>query len=204
MDKTVDFKNNFKEDKLIKKEIIKGKANKPEFPKFTTQIINQANQNNQATRPKVVGQMSELIKECPYNSYEGWKKWYLERYPTAIDKATDKAYEGVKNLREASKLIDKKMVKEWITDLVITKTAEGLIFQEAILKFVANKRNESYRLANPIEESKGIDGYIGNKAVQIKSKTYISKQTLPEEIPCEIIYYDKGSKNSKYLKIYYK
>ncbi|WP_293448839.1 MjaI family restriction endonuclease [Persephonella sp.] len=32
----------------------------PEFPKYATQIINLANQNAQATRPRVVGQMSKL------------------------------------------------------------------------------------------------------------------------------------------------
>lgn len=193
---------NFEEYKLEKSSIIQGKATKYDFPKFTTQIINQANQNNQATRPKVVGQMSELIQECPYNSYEGWKEWYLEKYPDAIDIATDKAYEGVKNLKNAIQLIDRDMVKKWITDLVITKTAEGLIFQEAILEYVANINNTTYRLAKPEEESKGIDGFIGNKPVQIKSTSYTSKQNLSEDIPCEIIYYDKGSKNSKYLKIY--
>ena len=33
-----------------------------EFPKYTTQIMNLANQNAQGTRPNVVGQMSELIE----------------------------------------------------------------------------------------------------------------------------------------------
>ena len=35
----------------------------PEFPKYTTQIMNLANQNAQGTRPKVVGQMTELFPE---------------------------------------------------------------------------------------------------------------------------------------------
>jgi hypothetical protein len=35
----------------------------PEFPKYTTQIMNTANQNAQATRPRVVGQMSEIVEE---------------------------------------------------------------------------------------------------------------------------------------------
>ncbi len=34
-----------------------------EFPKYTTQLMNLANQNSQGTRPKVVGQMSDLIQE---------------------------------------------------------------------------------------------------------------------------------------------
>ena len=203
MSENVDF-SQFKEYKLVKKDIIEGAEPGFEFPKYTTQIINQANQNNQATRPRVVGQMSELIQECPYNSYEGWKEWYLERYPDAIDNATDKAYEGVKNLRNAIELIDRDMVKEWVTDLVLTKTAEGLIFQEAILEYVAEMENSTYRLATPEEESKGIDGFIGDKAVQVKSKTYTTKRALPEDIPCDIIYYDKGSRGAKYLKIYYK
>ena len=40
-----------------------------DFPKYTTQLINLANQNAQGTRPKVVGQMSELITECGTNDY---------------------------------------------------------------------------------------------------------------------------------------
>ena len=188
---------------LEKSELIKGKESQYDFPKYSTQIINLANQNSQATRPKVVGQMSDLIQECPHRSYEGWKKWYLEKYPDAINDATDKAYEGVKNLQNAAQLIDKEMVRAWITDLVITKTAEGLIFQECILEYIAKKEGKNYRLANPEEESKGIDGFIGDKPVQIKSTSYDTKRALPEEIMCDIIYYDKGSKGAKNLKIYY-
>ena len=36
---------------------------KKEFPKYTTQIINLANQNAQGTRPNVVGQLSDMIQE---------------------------------------------------------------------------------------------------------------------------------------------
>ncbi len=203
MSKNIDL-NEYNEEKLIKDELIEGKETPYEFPKFTTQIINLASQNNQATRPKVVGQMSDLIQECPYNSYEGWKEWYLEKHPDAIENATDKAYEGVKNLINAGALIDRDMVKEWVMDLVITKTAKGLIYQEAILEHIAKIENTTYRLANPDEESKGIDGFVGDKPYQIKPTSYLSKQALPEEIPVDIIFYDEGSKNSKYLKVYYK
>ena len=34
-----------------------------EFPKYVTQFINLANSNAGGKRPKVVGQMSELVKE---------------------------------------------------------------------------------------------------------------------------------------------
>ena len=61
-----------------------------EFPKYATQILNLANQNAQATRPKVVGQMSELIKEFTGRTLEEWEEWYIKRYPDSIDKATKK------------------------------------------------------------------------------------------------------------------
>lgn len=35
----------------------------PNFPKYTTQILNLANQNAQGTRPKVVGQLIERTYE---------------------------------------------------------------------------------------------------------------------------------------------
>ena len=35
----------------------------PEFPKYTSQLINWANQNAQGTRPKIVGQLSDLFPE---------------------------------------------------------------------------------------------------------------------------------------------
>ena len=77
-----------------------------DFPKYTTQIINLANQNAQGTRPRVVGQLSELIQECPKKTYEGWKRWYLEKYPDAIKNAAQKINEMITNLKEAIKLID--------------------------------------------------------------------------------------------------
>jgi len=48
------------------------------FPKYTTQIINLADQNAQGTRPSVVGQLSELIHKCPHKEYHKWKEWYLK------------------------------------------------------------------------------------------------------------------------------
>ncbi|MEM3112973.1 MAG: MjaI family restriction endonuclease [Candidatus Pacearchaeota archaeon] len=60
--------------KISFKELIKeisGEAK--EFPKYTAQIINLANQNAQGTRPRVVGQLSELIVKCPHKEYHKWK-----------------------------------------------------------------------------------------------------------------------------------
>ncbi|MDZ7363482.1 MAG: MjaI family restriction endonuclease [candidate division KSB1 bacterium] len=51
----------------------------PEFPKYTTQLINLASQNAQATRPKVVGQMSELIRQFPQKHWQEWEECLMKR-----------------------------------------------------------------------------------------------------------------------------
>ncbi len=166
-------------------------AESPEFPKYTTQLINLANQNAQGTRPRVVGQMSDLIQEFPGKRLAEWEEWYLERNPDAIAAATDKIVEMLDRLKEAMNAIDRDLVEKWVRDLVIVKTFVGLRFQEAILKKIADFQALSYRLASPEEESRGIDGFVGDQPVSIKPLTYRSKRSLEEEIEAEIIYYSK-------------
>ncbi|HQO99239.1 MAG TPA: MjaI family restriction endonuclease [Caldisericia bacterium] len=163
----------------------------PEFPKYVAPLINLANQYAQGTRPRVVGQMSELIKEFEGKTLSDWEKWYLEKKPDAIKDATEKILQKLKELRNSLDRIDKEMVEKWVSDLVIVKTFAGLRFQEAILKKGSEIKGTNYRLAEPEEESKGVDGYIGNIPVSIKPHTYKVKVALPEHIDIKIIYYRK-------------
>lgn len=167
----------------------------PFFPKYTSQLINWANQNAQGTRPKVVGQLSDLFPEYEESadvvSVTGWKNWYLERYPDAVNEATARIFAQVENLKEAIKRIDREMVKSWVEDLVIVKTYNGLYVQKAILSKVAGKCGKNYRLATPEEESQGIDGYIGDIPYSVKPDTYKTMGRLPEIISVKMIYYSK-------------
>jgi len=83
------------------------------------------------------------------------------------------------------------MIKKWVEDLVLEKTFIGLRFQEAILKKVASIKNTNYRLAEPKEESQGIDGFVGDTPVSIKPLTYKTQDALREEIKAKIIFYNK-------------
>ena len=165
------------------------------FPKYTSQLINWANQNAQGTRPKVVGQLSDLFPEYQEQAenvtVEDWKEWYLERYPNAIENATTKIYTQVQNLKEAIQLIDRDMVQRWVEDLVITKTYNGMYVQKAILAKLAIIKGLPYRLATPDEESIGIDGYVGTVAYSIKTNTYKTMNRLSETINVKMIYYTK-------------
>lgn len=170
-------------------ELLAGKGY--EYPKYSTQIMNLANQNAQGTRPRIVGQMSELIQEFGSGGMAEWESWYLNRYPDAIDTATERVFNMVEELKKSIVLIDKKMIREWVEELVVVKTYAGLKFQEAILKKVSAGLQVEYRLATPEEEVQGIDGMIGSRFVSIKPITYKTMNELPEHIDVPIIYYEK-------------
>lgn len=162
-----------------------------EFPKYISPLINLANQYAQGTRPKVVGQMSELIQEFEGKTLQEWEEWYLKKKPDAIKDATEKILHKLNELKNVIDNIDRETVEKWVRDLVIVKTFIGLGFQEAILKKGAEIKKTKYRISEPQEESKGIDGYIGEIPVSIKPYTYKSKPELPEHIGIKIIYYRK-------------
>jgi len=161
------------------------------FPKYSTQLINLANQNAQGTRPKVVGQLSELIQEFSGKTLDDWKEWYLERHPKSIKDATDKIYDMISSFKNVLSNIDKDLIERWVNDLVIIKTFIGLSFQEAILKKVSDIKDTTYRLATVEEESKGIDGFINDIPVSIKPISYRSKMALNEKIDVNFIFYEK-------------
>ena len=166
-------------------------ASSYQFPKYTSQIINWANQNAQGTRAKVVGQMSDLIQEFDGQTLAEWIEWYNERMPDAIESATEKIYEMVDKIRDAAPQIDKEMVREWVNDLVYTKTFCGLKVQQAVISHIASLLEKDWRLATKEEESKGIDGYIGDKPIQVKASTYKIETFLGQTIDTPIVYYEK-------------
>ena len=178
--------------KLQNSEVEKlSNASQYDFPKYATQFINLINSNAQGTRPNVVGQMSELIQEFDGHTLDEWIKWYTERNPDAVANATERIYATYEKMRDAFNAIDKQMIENWVKDLVYTKTFCGLKFQGAIIAAIANEIGKTWRLANIEEESKGIDGYIGDQPIQIKSDTYKLESRLSEKIDVPIVYYAK-------------
>ncbi|MBT3464016.1 MjaI family restriction endonuclease, partial [archaeon] len=61
--------------------------------------------------------------------------WYLKPVKIGVKRVKP----AVENLKNAINKIDDEMIKNWIFDLVINKTAEGLIIQEIILKHLSKK-----------------------------------------------------------------
>ena len=172
------------------------------FPKYTTQIINLANQNAQGTRPKNIGQLSDIFpkykEETDTISSDSWREWYISKHPDAVDTATRKILAQIEQLKAAINKIDEDMVRKWVENLIFDKTVEGLFIQEKILSEIAQKEGKDFRMATKEEESKGIDGYIGDIPYSIKPISYKTMKRLPETINVTMIYYSKTKNAIKF------
>jgi len=101
-----------------------------QLPKYTSALINLANRYAQGTRPRVVGQMSDLIQEFSGKTIEEWRRWYEHGHPDAIEDATDKIWQMLCKLKNAMNQIEREMVRAWTEDLVIVQTFLGLRLQD--------------------------------------------------------------------------
>lgn len=172
-----------------------------DFPKYTTQLLNLANQNSQATRPRVVGQMSELIKEADPETFDEWKRWYLDRHPDTIQKAKAKIKDQIEKLRQAIDKIDNEMIEAWLEDFILVKTVEGLLIQNAIFEHLSAKTGLPHEPASPEDESAGIDGYLGDIPVSVKPESYKQKtSTKHETIDAVFVFYKT---TTRYLHLTY-
>ncbi|MDH7605118.1 MAG: MjaI family restriction endonuclease [Melioribacter sp.] len=162
-----------------------------DFQKYVSPIINLANRFAQGTRPKVVGKLSDLIKEFPRINFDEWFEWYQEKNLSAIENAANKIYEMIKKFKIIMEEIDIEVIRKWVGDLVLVKTFIGLRFQEAIIKKLALIKALDYKIADKEDEAKGIDGYVGNTPVSIKPITYKNKPELLDNINTHIIFYNK-------------
>ena len=171
-------------------------GSRPAYEKYVSPLINLANRFAQATRRNQVGQVSELIRQCPAQDYEGWRDWYLTRHPTAIDQATDRIVSMLERMRDAMNDIDRDTVRRWVTELVLEQTYVGLRVERAILEEAAQRLGRTLRLSSPEDESRGIDGYLDGRPVSVKPSTYKTMDALRETIDARMIYYEKKSNGS--------
>ena len=183
-------------DRLVANEVEDFPINNP---KYTTYLLNPAINLSQSNRPHVVGQMSDIVKEFreknPDGTFEGWVEFYNDEYDgeERLEKALEMAHPMVEKMRDAFEQIDEEMTHNYLRDLVLFKSYEGFDIEETVL----GKLGEIYDLevtkATAEDESKGIDGYIGDQPVQVKPETY--KDNLQEDISVPIVFYDENKSN---------
>lgn len=164
--------------------------------KYATQFINLANQNSQATRPKHVGSMNDLIEQFlgEKRNPSEWESFYLEKMgKECISLATAKIKDKLQEMRDGfDYLLDNlDIVDEWVEDLIFKKTLKGFEIQSEVLSSIAG--DKPWRLATPYEESIGIDGFINEQPYQVKPHTAKHLATVNQQtIEAKVVYYRKS------------
>jgi len=168
-------------------------------PKYTTYLLNPAINLSQSNRPRVVGQMSDIVeefrKENPDGTFEDWVEFYYNEYDgeERLNEALAMAYPMVERMRDAFEQIDEEMTHDYLRDLVLFKSYEGFDIEETILRKLGELYDAEISKATAEDESKGIDGYIGEQPVQVKPVSY--KDNLQEQISVPIVFYDENKSN---------
>ena len=188
-----------KKDRISNQEIQRLVApNSPEFPKYVTQLLNLVNNNARGTRPEVVGQMTDLLAKSGARTVAEWRSYYDKKMPNGIATATDKIKRKLVEMKKVMASITDDMVKDWVEDLVYTKTFTGLRVQDVILSYLAQQMGDvEYRVATAEEESQGIDGWINDRPIQVKPSTHKAAMARSlEVIEVPIVYYEKKDRLS--------
>ena len=186
----------------IKREELRGKQMGEifDFPEFAAELIQLANHKAKGTRRKTIGNTAEMIERFDGKSYEEWQDWYEAQRPGAIDQATDKIFETVKEMALALEKLDRDMVRKWVLESVLKKTYAASRIQEVVLKKLSGIRNEPCRLPDEAEQEAGIDGFIGDQAFRIRPVSHYFKPPVEPPADCESVYFEKVRDG---LKVYY-
>lgn len=166
----------------------------PPMAKYVASMLNQVNGWAGGTKPENVGMVSQVIKDFrqsnPQGSLDDWKQYHqnlegINGIDQSVKDIRTKLDDVLANLNDVSD----EDIREWVENLTYEKTYSGLSAQELILSQIADTLGQTYRLGSADDEKKGIDGYINEKPLQIKSSSYRNKNKQ-EKFPCPIIFYD--------------
>jgi len=167
------------------------------YPKHVSSVLNVLNQHTQATRPRNVGQITELAYSFSdthvIKTRDAWVRFYNQQMPGAIDRAVEKI-----STEAAQFNIDSRYVRIWVEDLIYDKSYQGLLFQEVILNQLAKLENKPFKRSTRQEEKSGVDGWIGNDPVSVKPSSYKATSAMKHEnIAIRMIFYKKDKAGLK-------
>lgn len=143
-----------------------------QWPKYATQLMNVAQQNSQAFRPKYIGPVVETFKRMRDQKIPGtlsnWEEYYRQHLgEQRLVEAGKKIHAMLKKM--GIEWIDEEMCIEYSKETAYNKTHMGYGGQEMAVEAVAKHFGKSIRWPTPEEDSaQGIDAWIGETPVQVK------------------------------------
>ncbi len=157
-------------------------------------VLNYTCQTYQLSRPKKVGAVMALIRECQPKSFEEWEKCYFEKAHTAgknpakitkevLDELGERLYVKIKEIvipewQEAFNQLTLQDCIDYIHNLTINRTYDGFNREKSVVTDTLAEELSEVKFVESepeLDHAGDIDylGYVGNKAfgIQIKPVT---------------------------------
>jgi len=169
-------------------------------------VLNYSCQTYQLSRPKKVGTVMSLIRECQPKSIQEWEKWYFEKAhtdgknPTKITKEVleelgERLYVKIKEIvipewQEAFNQLTLQDCIDYIYNLTINRTYDGFHREKSVVTDSLEKEFPQVKFvesAPELDHAGDIDylGYVGNKAFGIQIKPVTAKANFGNYSPSE-------------------
>ena len=162
-------------------------------------VLNYTCQTYQLSRPRNVGAVMSLIRECQPQTIAEWEKWYFEnavtdgKQPVRVLQSDlvvlgERLYDKIKNVvipewQEAFNKLTREDCIAYIHNLTINRTYDGYIREKSVIydglaKIFPNVRFEES--PPELDHSGDVDylGYVGEKAFGIQVKPTTAKSNF--------------------------
>lgn len=141
------------------------------WPKYATQLLNIAGQNSRCFDAKRVGSMKELwlefVDSDQPDTLENWEAFYLNAKGNhGLTEASQKLHDMTQKM--GIEWVDGQMCSDYVHEVIFNKTHFGMGGESMAIAVAAEYFGLDYRFSNAVEESQGIDGWIGDQPVQVK------------------------------------
>lgn len=172
---------------MSKKELVKhaksfGKKEK---------VLNYTSNTYQLTRPKKVGAVMALIRECQPNSLDEWESYYFHRAYTDTKEPVkvtneilvelgERLFEKIMEVvipewTEAFSRITKQDCIDYIKEVTITRTYDGFLLEKSVINDILAKQFPNIKFKESdsnLDHAGDIDylGFVGEKAFGIQIK----------------------------------
>lgn len=169
-------------------------------------VLNYACQTYQLSRPKKVGAVMALIRECQPKSIEIWENWYFkkaftdEKRPVKITRKTleelgERLYVKINEIvipewSEAFNQLTLEDCIDYVFNLAINRTYDGFLREKSVVEDNLVKRYPEVRFeqSDPeLDHAGDIDylGWVGKKALGIQIKPVTAKANFANYSPSE-------------------
>jgi hypothetical protein len=154
-------------------------------------VLNYTSNTYHLTRPKKVGAVMELIRECQPKTFEEWKQFYFEKAYTKtkvpikvtqeiLNELGERLYEKITEVvipewTEAFRQITKQDCIDYVYEVTIPRTYDGFLTEKSVINDFLIKKFPSVKFEesdSDLDHAGDIDyiGKVGKNAIGIQIK----------------------------------